>query len=461
MSGRGRNGGGRSNYHGGHGRSGQQGRGRGGHGNRNNQYNHSRENGASEKAQKPERFMLDSKASTAKVNKWFREQETYAGENYHRSGIQWVVNITNPGDLPFVERPEEPEEQFYQKVVVPADEANGIAEVTELDERRFSRAEWQYREDVKEYNRKSEIIETETRAMFYSMKGYTTEDAQREIESRTGKDIWMNEDPKELAEAVKEVFLANNEGFEGNELDADHHDTRFRNISQRHGQSVSQFYNYFLQQFQALRVTELSTGKTEDEFDAYWTEKRKSVLFINRLDETRGGEWLRGFKFRGKKLPETLDEAYKEACNAEKEYQSVHRQQHQYERINTFHGAQRNDGHGNGVRNYSRAVSTGSGKLEVWEDAEGNPTCHDYRRNPEDCTYGDLCKFSHKPAVRLRTYGVTNGGNNSNRQAKDTQETDRNIDRAVVAAKKKLGVGFQNPPTVAEAKAGSKPTGSS
>ena len=35
------------------------------------------------------------------------------------------------------------------------------------------------------------------------------------------------------------------------------------------------------------------------------------------------------------------------------------------------------------------------------------------------------------------------------------------LEDAVVAAKKKLGVGFQNPPTVAEAKAGSKPTGSS
>lgn len=449
MSGRGRNGGGRSNYHGGHGRSGQQGRGHGGRGNRNNQYN--RENGASGKVQKPERFMLDARSKQAKTYRWLQEQENYAGEHYHTSGVQWVLSVTTPGDLPFIERPEEPEEQFYQKVVVPADEAKGIAEETELDVRKFDRAEYLWREELKEYNRKSEVYEKETRALFYSMKSYLTDDAKREIESSAGVEIWQNEDPKELAEVIKLIFLASREGADGNVLDAADQDADFRNVCQFEHQSVNQYYNTFLQSFQSLRVSEMKF-KTEEQFDAYWTEKQQVVIFINGLDKVRGGEWWRGFKYRNVPLPATLKEAYDEAQNAEKEYRSVHRQEQQYERINTYHASQRYNDRGNGGRNYSRAVSTGRGNrqsVEVWEDEDGRACCHDFARN--DCTYGGDCKYSHKPRVRVRTYGDSNG----NRQAKDSQETNNNIDRAVDAAKKGVGFVDAQPTIAAQPKKGS------
>ena len=86
MSGRGRNGGGRSNYHGGHGRSGQQGRGHGDRGENNYyQHNQGRNNGASVKETKPERFMLHKNDGTGRVNDWFIQQENFASEHMSKT----------------------------------------------------------------------------------------------------------------------------------------------------------------------------------------------------------------------------------------------------------------------------------------------------------------------------------------------------------------------------------------
>ena len=112
MSGRGRYNGGRSNYRGGHGRQGQQGR----NGSRGNGTNQQSASGKSEIKQQ-ERFVLTDKPSTTTVNNWFLGQEIFAGQVLSKSGVAWVVNLTQPGDLPFLEPPEPPEEQFYQKII--------------------------------------------------------------------------------------------------------------------------------------------------------------------------------------------------------------------------------------------------------------------------------------------------------------------------------------------------------
>ena len=425
--------GGRSNYRGGYyGRGGQQGRGHGhGHDGRGrNQYNHgNRENGASyEKMDsKPERIMLGDKPTAAGVYNWFRMQEHHAGEFYHKSGAAWIVNIVTPGDTPYHEPPEMINEEDYWQVVQEANAAEGIAERKEFNARAYDIDLWEFKEAHKEHIRKTNIIEEEVRAMFYSMKGYISQGAKREIETKKGVSIWERESPKELAEAIKEIFLAPNDGATGNPLDAEEHRRRFGNIKQREGQPISQFYSYYLEQLASLKVMEISTGLTEEQVDAMWNEKRKVTNFVSKLDQLRGGDWLRGIHFRGSALPATLDDAFKEAGNAEKEFYSVVQHQKQ-ERINMYHGSTRNGGgnggRGNGGRGYAQAAKNGRGAGEIWLDATGRYCCLDHANN-KSCRYTAAdCKWSHEQPVRKKSDGRS-------QQAKGSQETAEHIEEAV------------------------------
>ena len=440
MSGRGRSGG-RSNFYGGRGRSGQQG-GRGGQfqWNRNYQPNHGRgDNGASEKTEtKPERFMLGGKPTTTQTNTWFRMQEYHAGEKMPKSGVVWIVSLTTPGDTPFMEPPELPNKEDYRTVVTEANAAEGIEEVSEFNQEGYNLDIWHYKEEYKEYIKKRDIIDDDVKSLFYSMKGHLTSDAKREIETKKGVTIWENEDPKELGEAIKEIFLAVNDGAAGNPLDAEEHRRRFANIKQRENQSVTQFYSFYLENLAALKVTEMSTGLNEDQVDAQWTEKRKVSNFVSKLDQSRGGEWLRGIHFRNAALPATLEEAFKEAGNAEKEYFSV--AQHQrHERIGVFHGqayggryggrgygGRGYGGRGYGGRSYRSAVAYGRGNVELKRDEDGNLCCLDHARG--QCRYGESqCKYSHKQPVQNKSGG---GNGRSNQQAKDSKETGEHIEQA-------------------------------
>ena len=434
MSGRGRNGGGRSNYHGGHGRSGQQGRGHGGRGENNYyQHNQGRNNGASVKETKPERFMLHKNDGTGRVNDWFTQQENFASEHMSKTTVSWIVNLQDPGGTPEVEEPELPlKRHFTEKTGERRLEDGTLEEIVEFDEEMYKHAMFEYDIRYKEHRKDTRQIKEDLKALYSSMKVYLSKDARREIDTRKGPLIWVNEDAEELAEAIKEIFLAPTEGAIGNQMDMWEQRGKFAAIKQRPGQSASEFLEFYKQKLEALKIMELSTGqKTEAQLALEWSDKETASNFVSKLLMLQAGDWWRGMKFRNNELPETLEDAFIEACNAEKEYNQVSRSQRQLERMNTFHGSPRDGGRGrHNERDYGRAVRTGNGDSEdVWLDANGRPTCHDYHKGHCDWKErtGKDCGFSHYPQVSIRP----KGGNQRNQErAAGKVETHQQIERA-------------------------------
>ena len=425
MSGRGYQGG-RSNYRGG----GNGGRGRGGGRGTDgrtdrSQYNQGRNSGASEKVEnKPERVMLNGKPTTAQVNNFFRQQENYAGEQLSKTRVSWIVNLQNPGDTPYLEEPERPYKADYmERTGERTLEDGSIEELFELNEEEYGAALFEFREAYKYYQKDRRQIEEDLKSLFSSLKTYLSQDARREIESKKGATIWKNEDPKELAEAIKDCFLTQTDGAVGNPLDIWEHRQKFFNIRQRPGQSVGEFLNFYKEKLEALKLQELSTGKkTEAQLDLEWSEEETASNFVSKL--IIRSDWWRGMKFHNKTPPETLEDAFIEACNAEKEYNQMERTQRQYERINTYHASSRNDGRGNGGGSYSRAVSTGKGDSDefYWRDGDGGLCCKDYMRGPDECTFYN-CKFSHKQPRTKHRKGEKKG-------QEGKQETNQQIERA-------------------------------
>jgi hypothetical protein len=142
---------------------------------------------------------------------------------------------------------------------------------------------------------------------------------------------------------------------------------------------------------------ERSTGMTAVKFEESWTEKRKVESFISKLDKEQGGYWLSGFRYRGVALPDTMEEAFQQAVNAEKEYNNTSKPR-SYETVNAYATQQKN--YNTYGRSYAQATGGGAGSWQPRKqrDAEGILCCLDYLKRHK-CDYGDNCRFSHKPPV--------------------------------------------------------------
>ena len=441
MSGRGRYGG-RGNWNRGGGR---------GRGYENPRYpdkrNYSQENnyGKTDKTdKKPERFMLTGKPSAADVYNWLRQQENWAGENLGTTGVSWIVNPENPGNIPFLEPPIRPRRADYRRPIRQAEEAQEGEEQEEVeyetDVEEYDGDIYMWKKGIDDYHNRSRKIEDDSKMLFYSMKSYIGQDLRREISSKKGPAVWDNECPRELTEDIKEVLLAQNDGATGNRLDVEMQKRRFANIRQRQGQSISDFFNQFKEELAALKVIQQSTGRcTDDQWDIEWDEDAKVVSFISKLDEDKGGDWLKGFRYRYKQLPDTLDQAYTEAATAEREYKGTY-QRRNMERINAYamnqrngSGRGRNGGGGRGFgqqRSYAQVAQVDNSNLKL--DAHGKLCCLDHQKG--HCRHGEYCYYSHKPSV------TTVGQHRASTQGATNQQQDQQIVQAVKQ------VGFANQP---------------
>jgi hypothetical protein len=341
--------------------------------------------------------MLSANPDVGTVNRWFREQENWAVECLPNHGVSWIVNRENPQDVPMEEAPDPPSKaDFTTFVPINPDPNNEDAGETEeiFDDEGYQLALFSWKEDHKEWRKDTAETKRDIRSLYGSMRTYLGEECRRVIETDHGPDIWDDENPVLVRDAVINVFIGKNTGGSGNFVDAKDAQKRFMNIKQREGQPVTEFYSYFKEQLASLKVSMISRGMTEKKFEEQWTEKEKSETFIFMLDEKQGGHWLAGFHFRNVQCPNTLDEAFQQAVGAEREYYKGRRA---YERINTYLTRDNTANYrGGGRGSYAQAArGRGGSKPRLQKDTDGRLLCLDHLK--KKCTYGDSCKYSHKP----------------------------------------------------------------
>jgi len=335
--------------------------------------------------------MLSDHPDVGTVNRWMKEQENWAIENLGNHGISWVVNIETPMDLPIKEPPDVPIKQEFMRLEPGLDDED---DDVRFDIDAYEIAMFKWKEEHKQYKKDEMEIERDVRSLYGSMRIYLSDACRRIIETEEGQDIWGYENPATLRDAIIKAFLAKNKGASGNFMDAEAQRTHFSNIQQRPGQSVTEFLSYYKEQHQALKVSEMATGVTAVKFEEEWSERRMVQSFLSKLDRNQGGYWLGGFVYRGVQLPATMEEAFQQAVNAEKEYNNSNRRN--YERINTYHTKYNQHG---GRGTYAQAARGGHDRRPRYQkDAEGRLICLDHQR--QRCQYGESCRYSHKPPVK-------------------------------------------------------------
>jgi hypothetical protein len=384
--------------------------------------------------------MLDEKPSVEKVNSWFRAQEAWAIEELPHHGVSWIANLVTPMDLPNPEPPEVPTKADFTRI---EPGVNGAEDKEVFDRESFETSKFMWQEDWKQHKKDTVGMDRDIRSLYGSMRTYLAEGTRRIIETEKGHDIWGYENPVELREAIIEVFLTKNNGSTGNALDAEAQRTHFGNIKQRHGQTVTEFLSYWKEQLKSLEVMERSTGMTTAKFKELWTEKREVESFISKLDKEQGGYWLSGFRFRGVALPATMEEAFQQAVNAEKEYNNTSKPR-SYETVNAYATQQKNNNtHG---RSYAQATGGGAGSWQPrrQRDADGKLCCLDYLKR-QKCDYGDNCRFSHKWPVAQDAQKGKGQNDMIEKAAKQTSQENGQNHQGTIAAPPSTGqVRFAN-----------------
>jgi hypothetical protein len=167
--------------------------------------------------------MLSANPDVGTVNRWFREQENWAVECLPNHGVSWIVNRENPQDVPMEEAPDPPSKaDFTTFVPINPDPNNEDAGETEeiFDDEGYQLALFSWKEDHKEWRKDTAETKRDIRSLYGSMRTYLGEECRRVIETDHGPDIWDDENPVLVRDAVINVFIGKNTGGSGNFVDA-------------------------------------------------------------------------------------------------------------------------------------------------------------------------------------------------------------------------------------------------
>ena len=432
-------------------------------------------------AKKPERVMLGPKPTKEDVYDFLRGQEDWIGQECPKNGLSWVYNTENPGQLPMMEPPEMPLKVDYQVRVAQAGVDGAKEDEYELNQEEYDDAVFKYREAHKRWTKESDQIDSEIKKSFYSAKAYISVAARQIISTEAGHEIFEEENPVALVAALKQVFLGKNEGASGNALDLEKQRREFAKFMQQEGQRMNEFYYQWKREYEALKIAEVSGGMKEEDFEKRWPEQEKVSNFIGKLSVRQGGDWIADFQFKNVPLPDTMDEAFEQACVAEKRFFGSNYGRRGFERINTYTMDSRNTGynrgygsnngyggnyqrnggynqgnagynqgfnHGNrgysgynqgysGHRSYAQVARNGSEQgSKYWQDAKGRLCCLDHMSG--QCKFSGNCRYSHEKPVSPA------GGNNQGQHQQQNQQQHQQIDKAAKEVQQNKEVRFAN-----------------
>ena len=381
--------------------------GRGNSGAWNGKKNWKQQEGSAKKEKKEEQqekvkepFVLPGSPGTTVFYLWLDCLFAWAAENVSQWKWHRVLDRLNPGGRPEAVEPDMPDPNDYETT------------------REYGTAEKLYLNRMNRYDKQNEEIEQQKVLLFNKMRNNCSTKVLRELEDRHEMEAYEDEDPIIFLNALKVTCLGKQQGQIGNVIDSGKQYKKFIAVTQRHGQSVQDFYEYFCNEFNALIESYILSGRTkEDILEHEWPEKERIKHFVSSLSDRQVGDWLDDIKYDEKELPDTLDEVFKRACLEAKKSAGRYRREHNgAEYVGVFatreghnNNGGRNGGRGGRGNNGGRGGGSGRGggrqqKRQPVFDTENRRVCFDFLDNncphSADKWNGGQCNWSHGPTKK-------------------------------------------------------------
>lgn len=346
-----------------------------------------------EKVKEP--FVLPGSPGTTIFYLWLDCLFAWAAEAVSQWKWHRVLDRLNPGARPEAVEPDVPDPDDYET------------------NKEYGTAEKVYLNRMNRYDKAVEEIEQQKVLLYNKMKNNCSTKVLRELEERHEMEAYEDEDPVILLNALKVTCLGKQHGQIGNVIDSGKQFKRFIAVSQRHGQTVQDFYDYFNNEFDALVESYILSGRKKDDIMRdEWPEEKRIKHFVSSLSDRQVGDWLADIKFDAHQLPDTLDEVFKRACLEAKKSAEKYKREHngaEYMGIFVTRDGRNNNGGRSGGRggrgnNGGRGGGSGRGggrqhKRQPVFDTENRRMCFDFLDN--NCSYqadkwnGGQCNWSH------------------------------------------------------------------
>ena len=345
---------------------------------------------------------------------WMTAMVDY-GRTQYRHGLHKLCDPDSPQPKPVVEQISKPNKRAqvyvdYELEVLnqlrvdnPAAEDATEEELAEretvLAERASFEMDHQWQEDVdmwklkaKHREDKHEDLIKDSLEMFGYMWQHLTIACRTQLEEKYGKPHFQEEDPKVLADSIREYFIGRQAGAEGNLLAVETSRRDFHSIEQRFDQTVSSYWNHINQSCEVLIRQEVTSNVVEypagtnvrEEKLKKWPERERVQHFICGLHPVKFQEWKKQLQWHPElhPFPDTMSEAYKQAVDWEEQWRLNQKRS----------GGSGPDKEKAGV--YAAQIQTRNSEY----DADGVKLCWKFR-DTKSCSRGDDCRFSHKPAA--------------------------------------------------------------
>ena len=281
-----------------------------------------------------------------------------------------------------------------------------------------SDVEHQWSEDVdiwklkaKHREDRSVEIARDSLEMFGFMWQHLTPTCRLQIEERYGKPHFAGEDPKVLADAIREYLIGREVGAEGNQISVEKSRRRYQSIKQGEDQSVSSYSIHIAHEFEVLIRQEVLSNTVQypagtnirEEKLKRWPEHERVQHFIYGLDKVKFLDWKNDLTWKPEqnRMPQTMSEAYKQAVDWEEKWKLEPGASSKYK-------SSESDRERAGV--YVSRIATQKKKTfrPAEFDVAGAKLCWKYR-DTKSCDKGKDCPFSHKPVATGGKHGGKHG----------------------------------------------------
>ena len=343
---------------------------------------------SSKTTEPPAPFVLQGRQPDARITaKWLNTMHIYASHEFSEWGLQWPLHPQFPRASTEIKRPVRPDPDDYDS----DDEHDRMEKKIDIEIYGKKRLKADNDEEAK---RKMEMKQ------FNHMTTHMDDELKNEISTRLGTDIWTKEQPDELIDAVKSLFLGQTRGTRGNTFDVDKAETAFANVNQHQNESAPEFRIRYGRVFKAMIQAQVNGGANETEAEKAWTVERKVKHYAARMNAARMPQdnLYDNHLYHKKPLPATMEELYEEHCLAEQRFFGTAATERA--RANVFMTSAKPSAKQTKKSNKSQK-STGGARIDDADrplDRDGKWVC--WNSIIGNCKFpAEECQFSHKPVA--------------------------------------------------------------
>jgi hypothetical protein len=169
--------------------------------------------------------------NSAHTMQWLTAMHAHASQHFSRHGIHWLLHPTMAQEPAAPVLPVRPVRANY--AIQGQDD--------EFDEGSYKLDLDLYKQDMGKHKEKLEEIRQDKIRMFNFLVTHVEEETKNTIATRKEPGIFSRENPKELIDAIKVLFLGHVVGTIGNSFDVTDAERRFLNLEQRLNQTAAEF----------------------------------------------------------------------------------------------------------------------------------------------------------------------------------------------------------------------------